>query len=99
MADKSLTKTQIYAALAEKTGLDKKQVSDFLETFIALAYEEAKTNGRFNIPGLGILKLDDRPERMGRNPATGEQIKIAAKKSVKFSLAKACKEAIIPPTK
>lgn len=88
-----MTKTQTIAALAEKTGMTKAQVGDFLDTFANLAYSEAK-NG-FVIPGLGKLVLVERKARMGRNPATGEQIQIAAKKVVKFRVSKACKEAIL----
>jgi len=62
---------------------------------VNLAYKNAKSG--FTVPGLGKLVLVDRKARMGRNPATGETIKIAAKKVVKFRIAKACKDAIVPP--
>ena len=88
-----MTKTQTIAALAEKTGLTKAQVADFLEIFAQLAYVEAK-NG-FVLPGLGKLVLVNRKARMGRNPATGETISIPAKTVVKFRVAKACKEAVM----
>ena len=88
-----MTKTQTIAAMAEKTGLSKAQVSDFLEQFAALAVIEAKDG--FVLPGLGKLVLVNRKERMGRNPATGEQILIPAKTVVKFRVAKACKEAVM----
>ena len=91
-----MTKTQTIAALAEKTGLQKAQVSTFLEELCSLAYSEAKTDPKgFTIPGIGKLVLVDRKARMGRNPATGEPIQIPAKKVVKFRLAKACKDSIL----
>lgn len=89
----AMTKSQIQATLASKTGLTKKQAAKFLEELANLAYREAKN--AFTIPGLGKLVLVDRPARMGRNPATGEQIQIPAKKVVKFRVAKACKEAVL----
>ena len=92
MAAKSLTQSQIVAKLAEGNQLPKKQAKSFLDSLAALAYKEAK-NG-FTIPGLGKLVLVQRKARIGRNPATGEQIKIPAKKVVKFRVAKAAKDAI-----
>jgi DNA-binding protein HU-beta len=92
MADKSLTQSQIVDQLATANGLTKVQVRSFFESQSALAYKNAK-NG-FTIPGLGKLVLVNRKARMGRNPATGEAIKIPAKKVVKFRVAKAAKEAI-----
>lgn len=94
-APKAMTKSQIIAALAEKNDLTKKQVAAFLESFIELAYKETKKNKKFAIPGLGILKLIKRKARMGRNPATGEQIKIAAKTAVRMTISKVAKDAII----
>ncbi len=90
---KALTKSQIAAALADKTGITKKQATDVLETIAQLAYKNAKNT--FTLPGLGKLVLVNRKARMGRNPATGETIKIPAKRVVKFRVAKACKDAIL----
>jgi len=90
---KAMTKSQIMATLAEKCQMKKKDVAGLIETLVALAYKEAK-NG-FTIPGLGKLVLVQRKARMGRNPATGEQIKIPAKKVVRFRVAKAAKDAIL----
>lgn len=92
MAEKSLTQSQIVDQLAQSTGLTKVQVRSFLESQAGLAYKQAK-NG-FTLPGLGKLVLVNRKARMGRNPATGEAIKIPAKRVVKFRVAKAAKEAI-----
>ena len=92
MAEKSLTQSEIVSSLADATSLTKVQVRGFLEAQSKLAYKNAK-NG-FTIPGLGKLVLVNRKARMGRNPATGEAIKIPAKRVVKFRVAKAAKEAI-----
>jgi len=92
MAGKSMTQSQIIAKLAEGSEISKKQVKGLLDSVAALAYKEAK-NG-FTLPGLGKMVLVDRKARIGRNPATGEPIKIPAKKVVKFRVAKAAKEAI-----
>jgi DNA-binding protein HU-beta len=90
---KAMTKSQIMAALAEKCGMKKKEIVGVIETLVAMAYKEAKNS--FTIPGLGKLVLVQRKERMGRNPATGQAIKIPAKKVVKFRIAKAAKDAIL----
>ncbi len=94
---KSLTKSQIIGAVAETTGLTKKQAGATLEAIVCLAYKNAKNS--FTLPGLGKLVLVNRKARMGRNPATGETIKIAAKRVVKFRVAKAAKDAILGPKK
>ena len=88
-----MTKSQTVACLAEKTGLSKQQVAQFLDDLAVLACAEAK-NG-FTLPGIGKLVLVNRKARMGRNPATGEAISIPAKTVVKFRVAKACKEAVM----
>ena len=90
---KALTKLQIAASLAETVGLTKKQAVETMEALVALAYKNAKNY--FTIPGLGKIVLVDRKASMGRNPATGETIKIAAKRVVKFRVAKAAKDAIL----
>lgn len=88
-----MTKSQIAATLADKVDISKKQASLFLAELANLAYKEAKNS--FTLPGIGKLVLVNRKARMGRNPATGEQIKIPAKKVVKFRVAKAAKDAIL----
>ncbi len=90
---KALTKSQIIASVAETVGITKKQAGQVLEAVVALAYKNAKNS--FTLPGLGKLVLVNRKARMGRNPATGEAIKIPAKRVVKFRVAKAAKEAIL----
>ena len=97
MAEKPMTKAQIVTALSEKLDITKKDVTNFIDTLNDLAYKETKKNGAFTLPGMGKLVLVKRKARMGRNPATGEEIKIKAKTVVKFRVAKACKDTIIPP--
>jgi DNA-binding protein HU-beta len=90
---KAMTKAQIVAGVAEKVGITKKQAGETIEALAMMAYKNAK-NG-FTVPGLGKLVLVNRKARMGRNPATGAEIKIPAKRVVKFRVAKACKDAIL----
>ncbi len=90
-----MTKSQLMAALAEKSGMSKKEVNDFMEMMVNTAYEEVKTNGEFTIPGIGKLVKKHRAARQGRNPATGETIQIPAKTVVKFRVAKAAKDSIL----
>jgi len=90
---KALSKSQVAASIAEKTGLTKKQAVEVLEQIAQLAYKNAKNS--FTLPGLGKLVLVNRAARMGRNPATGEAIQIPAKRVVKFRVAKAAKDAIL----
>jgi DNA-binding protein HU-beta len=97
MAEKPMTKAQIVTTLSEKLDITKKDVTNFIDTLNDLAYKETKKNGAFTLPGMGKLVLVKRKARMGRNPATGEEIKIKAKTVVKFRVAKACKDTIIPP--
>ena len=92
-AGKPKTKSEIITAVAEKNDLSKKQAAEVIDTLVSMAYKEAK-NG-FTIPGLGKLVLQKRAARTGRNPATGESIKIPAKRVVKFRIAKAAKDAIL----
>ena len=90
---KSMTKAGIAEYLAEKFHLTKKAATQILDDLAKLAYKESK-NG-FKLPGLGMLVLKNRKARMGRNPQTGDAIKIPAKRVVKFRIAKAAKDAIL----
>jgi DNA-binding protein HU-beta len=90
---KAMTKSQIADHLAQKVDIKKKTAVQFLEELANLAYKEAKNS--FTLPGVGKLVLVQRKARMGRNPQTGEAIKIPAKKVVKFRVAKAAKDAIL----
>ncbi len=92
-----MTKTQMVKALAEKLETEPKQVQAFLDALVEMATEQTREAGEFTVPGLGKLVKAERKERMGRNPSTGEQIKIAAKTTVKFRMAKAATDAIAPP--
>ena len=95
MAKKPMTKSQIVGYFAKKFEVSKKAASAMLEEVAALAIAETKKGGAFVIPGIGKLVKVNRKARMGRNPATGEAIKIPAKTVVKMRVAKACKEAIV----
>ena len=89
-----MTQTQIVQTLADSCEITKKVAKSL---FAHIAVTEVKKNGLFVLPGIGRLVRVDRKARMGRNPATGAAIKIAAKKVVKFRIAKAAKDAIVPP--
>jgi DNA-binding protein HU-beta len=88
-----MTKAQLVSHLAESVGAQKKLVAQILEELAATAYKEAKKG--FTVPGFGKLVLVKRKARMGRNPQTGDPVKIPAKTVVKFRVAKACKDAIL----
>ncbi|MBI3880207.1 MAG: HU family DNA-binding protein [Verrucomicrobia bacterium] len=90
---KALSKSQLAGEIATKAELSKKQAVEILEHLASLAYKHAKNT--FVLPGLGKLVLVNRKARIGRNPATGEQINIPAKRVVKFRVAKAAKDAIL----
>jgi len=94
---KPMTKAQLVTELAEKLDTTKNDVNNFMDALTTIAYRETKKKGSFTLPGVGKLVLVKRKARMGRNPATGETIKIKAKTVVKFRVAKACKDTIIPP--
>ena len=96
---KGLTKTALVRAMAEQLEIPTKQVNVFFETLSATAVKETKKNGEFTIPGIGKLVKAERKARTGRNPQTGEAIKIKAKTVVKFRIAKAAKDAIAPVKK
>jgi len=91
-----MTKTQLVRHMAEKLETNNKTAAAFLEHLAETAIKETKKNGVFVIPGLGRLVKSNRKARMGRNPQTGEPIKIAAKTVVKFRVAKAVKDVIAP---
>ncbi|HEY9137265.1 MAG: HU family DNA-binding protein [Terriglobus sp.] len=93
---KGLTKTALIRSIAEQLELPNKQVGLFFDTLAATAVKETKKNGEFTIPGIGKLVKAERKARTGRNPQTGEAIKIKAKTVVKFRVAKAAKDAIAP---
>ena len=95
----TMTKNALVRQLAEKLELTNKQPAAFLDLLADTAIKETKKNGVFVIPGLGRLVKAERKARLGRNPQTGEQIKIKAKTVVKFRVAKSAKDTIAPPKK
>ena len=96
---KPLTKAQIVSFFAKKFDLSKKVASSFIDEMAGLAIAETKKVGAYTFPGIGKSVLVKRKARVGRNPATGEPINIPAKTVVKIRVAKAFKDAIVPPKK
>jgi DNA-binding protein HU-beta len=90
-----MTKSQMIASLAEAVNLSKKETAGFLDHLAEFVYKEVKKNGECIVPGFGKLVKAKRKAREGRNPATGETIKIPAKTVVKFRLSKAVKDAVL----
>lgn len=99
MAAKVMTKAQLVSVVAEKAGITKATANEILEIISSTAVAETKKNGQFIIPGVGKTVKSQRKARMGRNPQTGAAIKIPAKMVVKFRVAKAFKDAVVPPKK
>jgi DNA-binding protein HU-beta len=95
-ATKKMTKTELVRLVAENLELTTKQAGSFFDLLAQTAIQETKKNGEFTIPGLGKLVKAQRAARIGRNPQTGESIKIKAKTTVKFRVAKAAKDSIAP---
>ena len=93
---KKMTQTQLITELADAVQISKKQAKAFMDKLAEIGTRETKKTGVFVLAGFGRLVRQERKARMGRNPATGESIKIAAKKVVKFRVAKALKDAIVP---
>ena len=94
-----MTQSQMIKELASAVGVSNKVAKSFATAYADLAVRETKKSGVAVLPGIGRLVRVDRKARMGRNPATGVAIKIPAKKVVKFRVAKAVKDAIVPPKK
>ena len=94
MAQKPMTKTQLVAALADEMGSDKKTAAAALDAVTAVVTKEVAGGGAVTLPGIGKVYCRARPERMGRNPATGEQLKKPAEKVVKVTIAKALKDSV-----
>ena len=99
MATKPMTKTQIVAEFAETMQVPKKQAAVWFDELAAMAVRETRKNGQFILPGIGKLVKSVRNARKGRNPQTGEEIQIPKKTVVKFRVAKACKDSVVPPKK
>jgi len=94
---KVMTKGQIVTHFAEKCEISKRIAASMIDEMAGLAIAETKKKGAFVLPGIGKIVLAKRKARMGRNPATGEEIKIPAKTVVKIRPAKAFKDATVPP--
>ena len=94
MASKPMTKTQLVAALAEAMGADKKTAGAALDAVTAVVTREVASGGSVTLPGIGKVYCRARPERMVRNPATGEQITKEADRQVKVTVAKALKDSV-----
>ena len=92
-----MTKTALIRYMAEQMEVPPKQVAAFFNVLIETATTQTRKNGEFTVPGLGKLVKAQRAARIGRNPQTGEAIKIKAKTTVKFRLAKSAKDAVVPP--
>ena len=90
----TVTLKHLAAQLAEEHELPKKQAEAILNDMVGLISKHLKKGARVRVPGLGILLVRKRAARMGRNPATGEAIKIKASKKVAFRVAKELKEAV-----
>ena len=91
---KPMTKTQLVAALADAMGSDKKTANAALDAIAAVVTREVAAGGTVTLPGLGKVVCRARPERMVRNPATGETVSKAADKQVKFAIAKSLKDSV-----
>lgn len=89
-----MTQTEIINHLAEKGSLKRAQAKEFMNELANLAMSEVKKNGEFTLPGFGKLVLSERKAREGRNPATGDPIKIPAKTTLKFRVGKSMKDSI-----
>ncbi|SHF69648.1 DNA-binding protein HU-beta [Loktanella atrilutea] len=94
MATKPMTKAALVTALAEKTGMDKKSAGAALDAVTEIITDEVSGGGAVTLPGVGKIYCRERPERMVRNPATGEQMKKDADKVVKMTIAKALKDSV-----
>ncbi len=91
---KPMTKAQLVTALADESGLDKKGAATALDSLLNIITKEVAGGGAVTLPGVGKIYCRERPERMVRNPATGEQIKKDADKVVKMTIAKALKDSV-----
>ena len=89
-----MNKTELVAAMAEQTGLSKKDAEAALKAFTDVVAEELKANGKVQLVGFGTFEVSERAAREGRNPQTGETMTIAASKAPKFKAGKALKDAI-----
>ncbi len=97
MADEKIVTiplSKMASELAEKHEMSKKAAAEFLGAFVDMTVKHLKKGNKVRVTGLGIFQVKKRAARMGRNPATGEQIKIKASKKLSFRAAKEVKDAI-----
>lgn len=94
MTQKAITKTQLIAFLSEEMGTDKKAAGNAIDALSAVINREVAAGNAVTLPGVGKFYVRERPERMVRNPATGEQIKKEADNQVKVTIAKALKDVV-----
>lgn len=90
-----MTKSQLMSYLSEKSGMSKKDVKSFWDLLVETVARETRENGQCTLPGIGKLVKQHRAARVGRNPATGEQIQIPAKTVCKFRVSKTAKDAVL----
>lgn len=90
-----MTKSEMLSALATNTGRTKKEIEEVLKALEDLILKTLKKEFKIKLDGLGVFQLKDRPARMARNPRTGEMVKVAAKRVVKFRVVKSLKEAVL----
>ncbi|HEX8475718.1 MAG TPA: HU family DNA-binding protein [Pyrinomonadaceae bacterium] len=93
---KRMSQSEVVNHFAEKFELKRADAKEIFNELAALATSEVKKNGEFALPGFGKLVLAERKAREGRNPATGETIKIPAKTTLKFRLGKGIKDSVVP---
>jgi DNA-binding protein HU-beta len=91
---KPVTNTELLATMAEKSGIERKDVSSFLDALSKVAILIVAAGGALTLPGLGKFSCRDRPERRVRNPSTGEAMTKPADRVVKFRVAKAMKDSV-----
>lgn len=96
---KKMTQSEIINHFAEKFDMKRTQVKEVFEELASLAGTEVKQSGEFTLPGFGKMVLSERKARDGRNPATGETIKIPAKTTLKFRIGKGMKDSVVPTKK
>ena len=89
-----MTKVELVAAVAEKAGISKKAAGAAVAAYVDVVTETLANGEKVVIPGFGTFEVSERSERTGRNPATGEEITIAASKSPKFKAGSALKQAV-----
>ena len=89
-----MNKSELIDAMADETGMTKKDTEGALKAFIAAVTKELKKGGTVQLVGFGTFEVGKRAARTGRNPKTGEALKIKASKSPKFKAGKALKDAV-----